>query len=200
MKEILIAVVASLVTSIVLFFSGVLEEKTEEYSRAKIIEELTNDAPFVRAIKEKLNSDDSFSKEVASQLREDIVQNIFPNKIVLAINDSKCPKGWEDFKPSYGRFLRGIDPNGVSDIANRPPGDQQEDSIQGHGHKITENVQSTAHAGPGKKPHHYQSGEFGHAVGEAIDIISNSKYGEVKVSNETRPKNVAVSFCIIERS
>lgn len=99
-------------------------------------------------------------------------------------------------KPAYGRFLRGIDPTGVNDIKDRPASDLQGDAFQTHGHRLAEQAQSATHSGPRNAPHHYASGEYGHAISDVTSVIEANGGGTPRTSAETRPKNVAVLFCI----
>ncbi|QPS88839.1 hypothetical protein I6G46_07720 [Serratia plymuthica] len=105
---------------------------------------------------------------------------------VVGFKSNKCPDGWVDYAPAYGRFLRGIDksntkidPEGMRDV-----GALQEDSIKKHSHEI----RMPAHWGD--KP--------GGSAGLGIDDGGIEKYTintQESGGDETRPKNVAVLYC-----
>jgi hypothetical protein len=99
-----------------------------------------------------------------------------------------------DYKPAYGRFVRGMDPTGEVDPDKiRLPGTTRSDAIVSHTHQIgvtggdgkemvpggaTQSlagfVQDTWGGGPAKHPDSNSGG-----------------------STETRPKNVALLYCVL---
>ncbi|MES9901599.1 MAG: hypothetical protein ABW168_02820 [Sedimenticola sp.] len=109
---------------------------------------------------------------------------------ILAFNSKACPKGWKVYEPAEGRFLRGIDRNGGSDERGRAPGSIQDDTLQDHQHSI-EPAKSAAHQPGSPAPHGYGSGPYGHNI-ESTKGVG----GSARISGETRPKNVAVLFCV----
>lgn len=96
---------------------------------------------------------------------------------------TSCPSGWSEYTNARGRFLRGIDNGAGNDPAGtRAPGNIQADDLKSHTHETyTDN--STA----------YVVGTGGYratSAGAAAPDISSATGG-----SETRPKNVAVTFC-----
>ena len=127
-----------------------------------------------------------------------ITSQIIPKGAIVAFSGDRCPEGpdWELYLPGQGKFLRGIDPTGTIDPSGiRKPGNTQNDSLQGHMHTI-KSVTSTDHGPADKSPHGFQSGPYKIPQSETQGIIDDSRYGIANVSTETRPKNVAVWFCI----
>ena len=120
-----------------------------------------------------------------------VIGNLSLQNSILAFNQESCPEGWKIYEPAQGRFLRGIDRKGSSDIKDRAPGSLQGDTLQNHLHEI-EPVKSAAHQPSTPAPHGYGSGGYGHNIAATRGVLSTS----ASVSNETRPKNVAVCFCI----
>jgi len=115
---------------------------------------------------------------------------------VVAFESGKCPTGWTEYKKAQGRFIRGLDKkNSIDPDKNRGIGSVQEDAFQGHAHSI-ESVTSKGHGPNNQHPHGYQNGGYGLAVGRTNAPISQDKYGSERVSTETRPKNVALLYCI----
>jgi hypothetical protein len=109
------------------------------------------------------------------------------NGAVLAFNSEKCPDGWEPYKEAYGRFLRGIDPTGSKNIdpgGRRKAGTTQEDAFRRHAHD-TRLGYSQGTAGPNY----------------AMPYMSPTATPEklpfsFEGNDETRPKNVAVLYCL----
>ncbi|NBX67154.1 MAG: hypothetical protein EBQ96_09180 [Proteobacteria bacterium] len=112
----------------------------------------------------------------------------------IAAFASACPSGWTEYVAARGRFLRGIDNGaGVDPAGTRVPGNQQADAIQGHIHS-TANLNGTTVNGWNLTggggafftgPSTYNSG------GPATDGTN----GTPRTAAETRPANVAVTFC-----
>jgi len=107
-----------------------------------------------------------------------------PNGTIAAFATASCPSGWAEYTPARGRFLRGIDPTGTLDPDGiRTPGSTQEDMFESHSHRIRDNDGSNTPNEP-----------------SLDDGGSNWEYtyqGKVEATggDETRPKNVAVTFC-----
>lgn len=124
-----------------------------------------------------------------------------------------------------GQFVRGWDKEGDVD-PDRKFGSEQADSMQGHSHELHMSSYSTSAEGAhsheiladGRKTFAGGSNERGvistqfhdlqggktttngihtHSLPEIrIKDPINSTYGIVKYSNETRPRNIALSFCV----
>jgi len=124
-----------------------------------------------------------------------VLQSLSLTNSIVAFNLDSCPAGWVEYAPAQGRFLRGIDQTGSLDIKGRNPGHIQEDAFQGHRHSISA-VLSTSHGPKDKAPHGFQSGGYSLPKTTTKDPITDRNYGDVRVAKETRPKNVAVLFCI----
>jgi hypothetical protein len=109
-----------------------------------------------------------------------------PKNSVLAFKSNTCPAGWEPYTDLYGRFIRGLDLNGTID-PGRKLGSKQEDEFKKHNHK--NGVYSLLLTNTGK---------------ETIEDADNSNEPNLKASGEiqarggaeTRPKNVALLYCI----
>lgn len=134
---------------------------------------------------------------------------VTPPKSVLAFSDSKCPKGWSEYTPARGRFIRGIDttdsktidpdgkrnPGGIQGDATRLPNSLQVSVNGEHTHVINEirkafiagnkrangEEWSTVGMFNGASPTTSPSGGHSHAI----------TGGDV----ESRPKNVALLYC-----
>lgn len=112
-----------------------------------------------------------------------------PIDAVVAFARTSCPTGWDYYQKAAGRFIRGIDKTGrkVDPDGERKHGTEQSDSIITHKHKIGEHTPA-----PG--------GGDGMVLGY---VYGTKRYTEPtddgpadKVSVETRPKNVALLFCV----
>jgi len=123
--------------------------------------------------------------DLVKQVNQLKVENeTFKKVLVVAVKSTKCPQGWDDYKPGYGQFIRGYDREGTIDDPNRRIGSKQADSIQQHVHA---NMYAN-HSGT--------SPAVGYAG--ASDKNSAAKTGGIEganVSGETRPKNIALLFC-----
>ncbi len=100
---------------------------------------------------------------------------------VVSFEDDKCPTGWMPYEKSYGRFIRGLDLSGnVDPDGTREPGMPQEDMFKSHKHStIAGQITLGANSGGTGRPQ--QSGTF----------ETGPKGG-----SETRPKNIALLYCI----
>lgn len=115
-----------------------------------------------------------------------------PKGAVLAFNLSECPEtlGWNEYEPARGKFIRGIDPTGSNEIdpdGKRAPGSSQEDEFKDHTHGVR-----VAYALGGDNTHQYYS------LAAPPPKISGEEEGHIKSKGglETRPKNVALLYCI----
>lgn len=122
-----------------------------------------------------------------------------PVNAVVAFNAAQCPAGWAPYEQAQGRFIRGLDPTGKQD-AKREVGSRQADALQGHAHAteakngsigIWDSVQ-------GSGPLHRAAitNYTSRRVFLIQGPISLDGFGSVRVANETRPKNVALLYCI----
>lgn len=103
--------------------------------------------------------------------------------MIVAFESDTCPAGWSEYTPARGRFLRGIDNGAGNDPAGtRTPGNIQEDEFKSHTHSI-----NSGSNGVGQSPMNRV------AMGANV-IVSGPTIGSTG-GDETRPKNVAVTFC-----
>lgn len=112
-----------------------------------------------------------------------------PSGAIIAFDEKNCPEiGWEEYKPAYGMFLRGVDKSGtqIDPDGERSTGIPQTEAIGFHNHSI-EAVHHVAHAPANLNGHGYMQGNMGGAVTTTGNVVGNSI--------ETRPKNVAVLYC-----
>lgn len=106
-----------------------------------------------------------------------------PAGTISAFASTTCPTGWSEYTSARGRFLRGIDNGAGNDPSGtRAPGNIQNDAFASHSHQTyTDN--STWHV-PGS------GGKYATTAGDTSPDLT-SAVGAA----ETRPKNVAVTFC-----
>lgn len=121
--------------------------------------------------------------------------NVTPPKSVLAFASNSCPQGWDEYKPAYGRFIRGIDKSGkgIDPDGVREYGKVQADSIVSHTHKYQDIYWMEAWGN--------QNHPLKNTVGSGGGDGDNEPYiyGSTTASaggKETRPKNVALLYCI----
>ena len=116
-----------------------------------------------------------------------------PNGAIAAFASSSCPSGWSEYTPARGRFLRGIDPTGTLDPDGvRTPGSTQADMIESHQHTspYTHNPSSSPYGDLGGQDSGVSREVTDSSEGSDIQSYTSS-YGGA----ETRPVNVAVTFC-----
>ena len=110
--------------------------------------------------------------------------------IVAAFAASNCPAPWVAYEPAVGRFIRGLDPNGINDPdgKTRTVGQLQDDMVGPHAHTmgVTSLDSSTMVVATNRLP----------------DFVGNITGGPKKSTDnnagtETRPKNVALLYCIL---
>lgn len=128
-----------------------------------------------------------------------------PEGAVIAFNLTECPKGWapadgNDGTPDLrGRFVRGRDDAGTGAAGRDPegvrvPGDDQDDAFQGHYHKPLAG-EFRAVKSPGF--YSFLSGDASMAVQSTTgDPVSDGTNGSPRTASETRPKNVALIYCV----
>ncbi len=109
---------------------------------------------------------------------------------VIAFNRDECPRGWTEFEPAYGRFVRGIDKSGAGrdPAGQRAPGHIQSDSVGSHGHKY----QGGGAAGVTRADAGDDRGGLWHD-GDWKQNGNRNTHGNP--SGETRPANVALLYC-----
>jgi hypothetical protein len=119
---------------------------------------------------------------------------------VVAFDSEHCPDGWETYPAAVGRFIRGLD---VSD-PTRTRGSLQEDAFQGHTFgdgqdKIFKFTKMSGVGNPSGYSNLWFSGIFGiNPVLESspAPIVSDNANGKPRIATETRPKNVALLYCL----
>lgn len=129
-----------------------------------------------------------------------------PEGAVMAFYLADCPEGWAvadgtNGTPDLrGRFIRGMDNMGVG-AANVDPqsairtlGHEQMDAFQGHWHTFdqTLRVQNVALFGGADGPNYGPADSNNQVKGPITDPDS----GPVRTSSETRPRNVALIYCM----
>lgn len=119
--------------------------------------------------------------------------------MVAAFAAKECPAPWKVYPEAMGRFVRGIDPNGVIDPDGvRLPGSLQVDGFADHVHTMGKNSTDTyqmAGGGANQRLSHWPpNGEADAAYGGGGPKSTNGAVGGIK---ETRPKNVALLFCVL---
>lgn len=119
-----------------------------------------------------------------------------PTGTIAAFAASSCPNGWSEYTASRGRFLRGID-NGAGNDPNgtRSPGNTQDDAMQDHNHNLGSTADRYA-SGTGRSDIGYNNGQSWNGSYESSGPQTFGVGGTPRVSSETRPKNVAVTFCV----
>lgn len=111
-----------------------------------------------------------------------------PKGAVVAFDSSECPEeGWEDFKHAYGQFIRGIDKSGtnVDPDGKREPASPQGSAIESHSHpQVYGDVK----------------GHFSSDGWETVPHVTKSGKNGVHTApiggSETRPKNIALLYCV----
>jgi hypothetical protein len=111
-----------------------------------------------------------------------------PAGTISAFASTTCPVGWSEYTAARGRFLRGIDNGAGNDPAGtRSPGNIQTDAYQAHTHNFAggSNAIGTGTVAPG--------GQSANAF--VFDGAAIMTGGTGNSAVETRPRNVAVTFC-----
>jgi len=108
---------------------------------------------------------------------------------VTAFNSDECPTGWKEYTLAYGRFIRGLDKSGnIDPDKNRKIGSTQEDSFKKHNHNnggynllFKNNGEETIHTtdNRGSEPN-----------------LKTTAGIQSRGGKETRPKNIALLYCI----
>lgn len=130
-----------------------------------------------------------------------------PAGTISAFASTTCPTGWSEYTAARGRFLRGIDNGAGNDPdGTRAPGASQADMLGSHKHH-------TAMGFDGGQFYGWLDGSNGPIAGSRVVTGANrlrasapaepnenvrlalTEVNESPVSGETRPKNVAVTYC-----
>ncbi len=129
-----------------------------------------------------------------------------PEGAILAFFLDSCPEGWAPADGTNGtpdlrgRFVRGRDNVGTGAAGNDPSGsrsigDAQSDAFQGHYHDVSSgnlNFQTTG-GGGGNLTTGGGSGGISPLTGSPSSDGTN---GTPRTSSETRPKNIALTYCM----
>ncbi len=130
-----------------------------------------------------------------------------PAGTISAFASTTCPTGWSEYTAARGRFLRGIDNGAGNDPdGTRSPGATQADLLASHKHHTAMGFDGSNFYGwldGGNAPIAGSRVVTGAtrlraaAVLEANDNVrlALTEVSEAPVSGETRPKNVAVTYC-----
>ena len=130
-----------------------------------------------------------------------------PAGTISAFASTTCPTGWSEYTAARGRFLRGID-NGAGNDSDgtRAPGTTQADRLADHKHYTTMGFDSGQFYG-------WQDGSGQPIAGSRVVVgatrtiasaisqpsenvrLALTEIQEAPISGETRPKNVAVTYC-----
>lgn len=126
-----------------------------------------------------------------------------PEGAIMAFNLAECPEGWaaadgDNGTPDLrGRFIRGMDNMGVG-AANVDPqselrtlGHEQLDAFQGHAH-----IFRKLHWGENVYPGLQFNWGDGFHEDPTDTIVSDGINGDPRTSSETRPRNVALIYCM----
>ncbi|GBF50117.1 hypothetical protein LPTSP4_16410 [Leptospira ryugenii] len=130
-----------------------------------------------------------------------------PEGAVIAFYLNECPEGWAPADGSNGtpdlrgRFVRGRDNVGTGAAGNDPTGaraigDVQADAFQGHWHDFfvdSTNLYDLGTSRPGNNDSTVASLGAPQRVRNAITDGTN---GTPRTANETRPKNVSLTYCM----
>ncbi|MBC3917116.1 hypothetical protein H8L32_06485 [Undibacterium sp. CY18W] len=109
---------------------------------------------------------------------------------VVGFVSMKCPEGWKEYGPAYGRFLRGVDRVKTNDPdGERAVGSKQDDEFMSHDHTRPKAVYDAGGPIPG-------SVQAGTSLGYTYDGYRPAPKTGLAGGKETRPKNVAVLYCI----
>tara|TARA_Y100000310_G_C20646202_1_gene796747 strand:- start:592 stop:1452 length:861 start_codon:yes stop_codon:yes gene_type:complete len=99
-----------------------------------------------------------------------------------------CPIGWESWSEADGLFLRGVDNSGVVDPDGlRELGSIQLDSVIAHTHPIQKRTKANLTGQDWRNAGYLMNDDN---LNEQSETLTNGD------STETRPKNIAVLFCV----
>ena len=154
------------------------------------------------------------SKDGGFQFPDNTLQTtavVMPAGAVIAFNLPACPAGWSEYKPAYGRFIRGIDKSGnkIDPDGQRKEESYQEDAIR----NITGSLTGVSGMGDRAWNWGFRPGESGAfnvkknqdtynryagdynpsgGVGTSADFDASKT---VPTAEDNRPKNVALLYC-----
>ncbi|PIZ30939.1 MAG: hypothetical protein COY40_03365 [Alphaproteobacteria bacterium CG_4_10_14_0_8_um_filter_53_9] len=121
-----------------------------------------------------------------------------PEGTISAFASTTCPTGWSEYTAARGRFLRGIDNSAGNDPdGTRSPGATQADAFQGHTHLYNIDPYSTNAPAPDASYPPYQTVALNTAA-TTRELGAPTAYGAngtPRTATETRPVNVAVTYC-----
>lgn len=129
-------------------------------------------------------------------LRDNI--GLVPTGSVVAFNAETCPDSWGEFKPAYGKFVRGIDRDAAK-TDQREVNSIEEDALQQHSHNMESGGAPgiwDSNFGTGREARSSKAEYKNKGVFKILDVTSFNN--EVHVANETRPINVALLYCVKE--
>ena len=115
---------------------------------------------------------------------------VTPPQSVIAFTRDTCPNGWDEYKPAYGRFIRGLDKSGEIDpTQNRKIGSMQDDMFKSHNHINGQYNKLATY-----DTYNTIDSDYDRSGGE----LNQRKGGNIQARGgaETRPKNVALLYCI----
>lgn len=116
-----------------------------------------------------------------------------PAGAISAFATASCPAGWTEYTPARGRFLRGIDNGAGNDPdGTRAAGSAQADALQSHVHQIY--FDNAGGSGSNYMPGYSQNATPYGQRSTPIAMSANEIIAG-RSAAETRPKNVAVTFC-----
>jgi hypothetical protein len=195
-NEIIAGTVVAIIASSITYLATSTETIISRVQIEKIASELSNDDAFMSVLLEDLSQDPRFKPKngkdgLDGKDGKDGLSDIIPKGVVASFALSSCPENWAEYKPAYGRFIRGIDKSGnrIDPDGLRRVSEYQDDSFQNHTHSIS-NAKTAHHDPQVGAPHGYESGRYGNTITTTTNVNSG------RVSTETRPKNVSLLYCV----
>ena len=147
-----------------------------------------------------------------SEVKSEITEAV-PDGAIMAFYLTACPTGWtpaDGIDPATpdlrGNFLRGLDAmgNGPANVdTGRAFGSVQTDAFQGHRHYrepsgLTEafitQVTGAVHSLPSLGGFSFNGSGVGNTTGDPVANVSG--HGTPRTAAETRPRNMALIFCM----
>lgn len=130
----------------------------------------------------------------------DTIGNL-PTWAIIAFDLTTCPTGWTEYTPARGRFLRWIDPTWTNDSI-RTAWNIQTDAFQWHQHELgwesggVNNIvafqDTNTDATYWVVGSSYRGDVYIYVRNPTTDWVN----GTPRTANETRPKNIAVLYCV----
>ena len=120
----------------------------------------------------------------AAQASKEMIARLGLKGAVVSFNRASCPRGWEEYAPAYGRFVRGIDTSGskaTDPDGKRAAGNLQADAFKKHDHWGARRSETT-------------TSDTGASGRHKVSV--NTTTGVTGKIDETRPKNVALLYCV----